>query len=111
GTVRLLAAFEPLVVDGSAAVCFSSSSAYMIPLELLGAEAAALVNESRSADFLDRVEKIITDSGLAYGGSKKGVQLEAARAAVRWGPLGGRVTSLAPPLIDTPVEPPQVHHQ
>jgi NAD(P)-dependent dehydrogenase (short-subunit alcohol dehydrogenase family) len=103
GTVRLLDAFEPLVGAGAAAVCFSSSSAYMIPLELLGADVAALVHESRRADFLDRVETMITDSGLAYGWSKKGVQLEAAKAAVRWGPLGGRVVSLSPGLIDTPM--------
>jgi NAD(P)-dependent dehydrogenase (short-subunit alcohol dehydrogenase family) len=31
------------------------------------------------------------------------VQLEAAAAAVRWGPLGGRVVSLSPGLIDTPM--------
>lgn len=103
GTVQLLDAFEPLVTEGSAAVCFSSSSAYMIPLDLLGEEVAALVDESRSPDFLDRVEQLITDPGLAYGWSKKGVQLEAARAAMRWGPRGGRVVSLSPGIIDTPM--------
>jgi NAD(P)-dependent dehydrogenase (short-subunit alcohol dehydrogenase family) len=40
---------------------------------------------------------------LAYAWSKKGVQLEAAKAAVIWGPRGGRVVSLSPGLIDTPM--------
>jgi NAD(P)-dependent dehydrogenase (short-subunit alcohol dehydrogenase family) len=74
GTVRLLDAFEPLV---------------------------ELIRDPRAADFLDRVEELLTDSGIAYGWSKKGVQLEAAKAAVRWGPKGGRVVSMSPGLIDT----------
>jgi NAD(P)-dependent dehydrogenase (short-subunit alcohol dehydrogenase family) len=103
GTVRLLDAFEPLVTAGSAAVCFSSSSAYMIPLELLGEPLVELIRDPRAANFLDRVEELLTDSGIAYGWSKKGVQLEAAKAAVRWGPKGGRVVSMSPGLIDTPM--------
>ena len=103
GTVMLLDALEPIVAPGSAAVCFASSAGYM-PLELLlGEELAGLVREPRSAGFLDRAGAELTDSGLAYGWSKKGVQLEAAAAAVRWGPLGGRVVSLSPGLIDTPM--------
>jgi NAD(P)-dependent dehydrogenase (short-subunit alcohol dehydrogenase family) len=102
GTIRLLEAFEPLVTAGSAAVCFASSAGY-IPLEWLGDDVAALLKATASPDFLDRVEALLTDSGLAYAFSKKGVQLEAANAAVRWGPLGGRVVSLSPGLIDTPM--------
>jgi NAD(P)-dependent dehydrogenase (short-subunit alcohol dehydrogenase family) len=102
GTVRLLDAFEPLAGDGSAAVCFSSSAGYL-PLELLGDELVALIQDPHAAGFLDRVEALLTDSGLAYAWSKKGVQLEAAKAAVRWGPRGARVVSLSPGLIDTPM--------
>jgi NAD(P)-dependent dehydrogenase (short-subunit alcohol dehydrogenase family) len=102
GTVMMLDAFEPIVAAGSAAVCFASSSGYM-PLEMLGEELVALVREPRSDDFLDRAEALHTHSGLAYAWSKRGVQLEAAAAAVRWGPLGGRVVSLSPGLIDTPM--------
>jgi len=102
GTVRMLDAFEPIVAPGSAAVCFASSAGYL-PLELLGDELASLVREPRSAGFLDRAAALLTDSGIAYAWSKKGVQLEAAAAAVRWGPLGGRVVSLSPGLIDTPM--------
>lgn len=102
GTVRLLDAFEPLATTGSAAVCFSSSAGYLPP-EFLGPELTELVRDPRDDDFLDRVEAVLTDSGLAYAWSKKGVQLEAARAAVRWGRRGARVVSLSPGLIDTPM--------
>jgi NAD(P)-dependent dehydrogenase (short-subunit alcohol dehydrogenase family) len=102
GTVHLLDAFEPLVVPGSAAVCFASSAGYL-PLELLGPELAELVNGPRAEGFLDRAGALLHDSGMAYAWSKKGVQLEAAKAAVRWGPRGGRVVSVSPGLIDTPM--------
>jgi NAD(P)-dependent dehydrogenase (short-subunit alcohol dehydrogenase family) len=102
GTVMVLDAFEPIVAPGSAAVCFASSAGYL-PLELLGEELAGLVHEPRADDFLDRAGALLPDSGMAYAWSKKGVQLEAAAAAVRWGPLGGRVVSLSPGLIDTPM--------
>jgi NAD(P)-dependent dehydrogenase (short-subunit alcohol dehydrogenase family) len=110
GTIGLLEAFEPLVVEGSAAVCFSSSAGYL-PLELLGEEIAALVHETSADDFLDRAEALLPDSGLGYAFSKNGVQREAAKAAVRWGPKGGRVVSLSPGLIDTPMGRQEFAHQ
>ncbi len=110
GTVRLLDAFEPLVVPGSAAVCFSSSAGYL-PLELLGPELSELIKDPRAEGFLDRAASLLTNSGLAYSWSKKGVQLEAAKAAVTWGQRGGRVTSLSPGLIDTPMGRQEFEHQ
>jgi NAD(P)-dependent dehydrogenase (short-subunit alcohol dehydrogenase family) len=102
GTARLLDAFGPLVTSGSAAVCFASSAGYL-PLELLGPELSQLVREPRAEGFLDRAAALLPDSGMAYAWSKKGVQLEAAKAAVKWGRRGGRVVSLSPGLIDTPM--------
>ena len=45
----------------------------------------------------------ITDSGYAYALAKRGVIRAAGRAAVGWGRRGGRVNSVAPGLIDTPM--------
>jgi NAD(P)-dependent dehydrogenase (short-subunit alcohol dehydrogenase family) len=102
GTARILDAFEPLVVPGSVAVPFSSSAGYL-PLALLGDELTGLVGQPRTADFLDRAAPLLPDTGMAYSYSKVGVQLEARKAAVRWAPLGGRVVSLSPGSIDTPM--------
>lgn len=102
GTQLLLDAFEDLVVPGAAAVCFSSSSAYQIA-PFVDADADALVDDPLSPGFLDRAAAAYADSGFAYAMAKRGVIRAAGRAAVRWGRRGGRVNSLSPGLIDTPM--------
>lgn len=103
GTALLLDAFERLVEPGSSAVCFSSSSAYQVALQGIDAELQALVSDPRAPGFLDAASERFTDSGLAYAWAKRGVIALAAQAAVTWGRRGGRVNSLAPGLIDTPM--------
>ena len=103
GTANVLDAFEPLVGPGAAAVCFSSSSAYQIALRGIDADIQALVSDPRSPGFLDRATAHLPDSGLAYAWAKRGVIAVAGHAAVNWGRRGGRVTSLSPGLIDTPM--------
>jgi NAD(P)-dependent dehydrogenase (short-subunit alcohol dehydrogenase family) len=103
GTALLLDSFEPLVESGSAAVCFSSSSAYQVVLQGIDAELQALVSDPRVPGFVDIAVERLPDSGLAYAWAKRGVIAVAARAAVAWGRHGGRVNSLAPGLIDTPM--------
>ena len=103
GTQLLLDAFEDLVVPGAAAVCFSSSSAYQVSAYVTP-EHEALLADPLAPDFLDRAVSAAGDhSGFAYALAKVGVIRAAARAAVRWGPRGGRVCSVAPGLIDTPM--------
>ena len=102
GTQLMLDAFEPLVTTGSVAVCFSSSSAYQVA-PFVTAEQDALMDDPCGAGFLDRAAGAFDHSGLAYAMAKRGVIRAAARASVRWGRRGGRVNSLAPGLIDTPM--------
>lgn len=103
GTELLLRAFEPHVVEGSAAVCFSSSAAYAVAPYVTD-EMEALLHDPLADGFLDdAVAMVAGDSGLAYAAAKVGVIRAAARAAVRWGAKGGRASSLAPGLIDTPM--------
>jgi NAD(P)-dependent dehydrogenase (short-subunit alcohol dehydrogenase family) len=109
GTARILDAFEPLVTTGSVAVPFASSAGYLEVM--LDEEQLALLARTREPHVLDRVAELITDSGIAYLYSKVGVQLEARRAATRWAPLGGRVVSLSPGNIDTPMGRLELEHQ
>jgi NAD(P)-dependent dehydrogenase (short-subunit alcohol dehydrogenase family) len=103
GTERLLHAFDDLVEPGSVAVCFSSSAAYAVA-SFIDAGIEELLGGALAADFLDvAVARVGGDSGFAYALAKVGVQHAAARAAVRWGERGGRVVSLSPGLIDTPM--------
>ncbi len=102
GTHLLLMAFEALVEPGTAGVCFASSAAYQIAAFAEPGQ-DVLLDDPGAPDFLDRITEIVTDSGHAYALAKRGVIRTVGRAALRWGPLGGRVNSVAPGLIDTPM--------
>jgi NAD(P)-dependent dehydrogenase (short-subunit alcohol dehydrogenase family) len=102
GTQLVLDAFEPLVVPGAAAVCYSSSAAYQFA-PYVTPEIEDLLRDPLAPRFLDQAAAAFSDSGFAYGVAKVGVIRAAARAAVSWGARGGRVNSLAPGLIDTPM--------
>jgi NAD(P)-dependent dehydrogenase (short-subunit alcohol dehydrogenase family) len=102
GTQLLLDAFEDLVVPGSAAVCFTSVAAYQIA-PFVDAGQDALLDHPLAPDFLDQVARAISDSGHAYALAKRGVVRAVGRASVSWGRRGGRVNSVAPGLIDTPM--------
>lgn len=101
GTHLLLEAFEPLVEEGCAAVCFASSAAYHVTLAGADSELDTLVEDPSGDAFLDRAAPRFSDSGMAYAWAKRGVIRAAARAAVSWGVRGGRVNSVSPGLIDT----------
>jgi NAD(P)-dependent dehydrogenase (short-subunit alcohol dehydrogenase family) len=65
---------------------------------------ASLVADPLAPDSLERAVALVgDDSGFAYALSKLGVIRAATRAAVRWGAKGGRVNSLSPGLVDTPM--------
>jgi NAD(P)-dependent dehydrogenase (short-subunit alcohol dehydrogenase family) len=103
GTALLLQAFEPLVVPGSAAVCWSSSSAYQIAPAGGDPDRDPILDDPLAPDFLDRMVPLASDSGIAYAWAKRGVIRAVARASVPWGERGGRVNSVAPGLIETPM--------
>lgn len=105
GTARLLEALRPLVTEGTAFVCFASMAPLLGPDDAAPAALAAL-DDPLAEGFLDRlgeaVGPTIADPGQAYSWAKRGVQRLARREAVRLGPLGARVCSLSPGIIDTP---------
>ena len=66
-------------------------------------EQYALLDQPRNADLLDTASAQFADPGDAYAMAKRGVVRAAARAAVAWGRHGGRLNSLAPGIIETPM--------
>lgn len=106
GSARLLRACTPLVVPGTAAVCFASMAAHLVAL---GGDPAidAVLDDPLAEDLLERLADAagpaIEDPGLAYGWAKRGVQRLARAQALVWGPLGGRVCTLSPGIIATPM--------
>jgi NAD(P)-dependent dehydrogenase (short-subunit alcohol dehydrogenase family) len=111
GTQHLLDAFAPIVRPGSAGVCFASSAAHQIGALAPDAALDALVEDPTAPDFVARAAAAVPDSGLAYAWAKRGVIRAAARAAVAWGPRGGRVNSLSPGMIDTPMNAQEFERQ
>jgi NAD(P)-dependent dehydrogenase (short-subunit alcohol dehydrogenase family) len=101
GTQLMLDGFEPLVTDGTSAVCFASSAAHQIAVLAPDAELAALVEDPLVDGFLDHATERLADPGFAYAWAKHGVIRAVARAAVTWGARGGRVNSVSPGMIDT----------
>ncbi|HET6793185.1 MAG TPA: SDR family oxidoreductase [Acidimicrobiales bacterium] len=102
GTELMVQAFEPLVVAGTAGVCFSSSAAYQVA-PFVQSDIDELLDRPMAPDFLDRLTGITDDSGFAYSLAKRGVIRAVGRAAPAWGRRGGRINSVAPGLIDTPM--------
>lgn len=104
GTAMLADALRPLATAGTAMVCFAS----MAPILGLAADPAAdaVIDAPLEDGFLERVARAvgprIEDPGFAYSWAKRGVHRFVQQEAVRLGPLGARICSVSPGIIDTP---------
>jgi NAD(P)-dependent dehydrogenase (short-subunit alcohol dehydrogenase family) len=105
GTARLAAALRPLATERTATVCFAS----MAPLFVAGDPPPGTdeaLDEPLHHELLDRLHDAlgpaIEDTGAAYGWAKRGVKRFVKREAVRLGPVGARICSVSPGIIDTP---------
>jgi NAD(P)-dependent dehydrogenase (short-subunit alcohol dehydrogenase family) len=103
GRTRVVDAFEPKIVAGSVAVLLAAAGAHAVPsipvlLALLDAPFERNVYESLSARGLDS-----GDPRIAYAFANHGMIRLARRRAASWGPRGGRILSVSPGMIDTPM--------
>ena len=104
-TAQLIDALFPFVTDGTAIVCFAS----MAPLLATGAvePADSALDDPLDPHLLDRLRDIvgpsIEDSGLAYRVGQARCPPARAREAERIGRRGGRICSVSPGMIDTPM--------
>jgi NAD(P)-dependent dehydrogenase (short-subunit alcohol dehydrogenase family) len=105
GTAALAEILRPLVTGGTSIVCFASMAPHLALRDPNPAADAALV-APLDERLLDRLHKAlgadIEDTGIAYAWAKRGIQQFVCREAVRLGPLGGRICSVSPGVIDTP---------
>ena len=102
GTARVLDAFEPHVDAGTVAVCIASMAGTMTELdrETLQLLATTPTNALHALAILDPKQM---DPGIAYGVAKRANQVRVEAASVPWGRRGGRVVSLSPGIIATPM--------
>jgi len=105
GTAMLAEVLRPLFSAGTAMVCFASM-APILAVDRPDAAADAALDAPLDEDFLDRIHQAlgpaVEDPGVAYSWAKRGVHRFAQAEAVRVGPLGARVCSVSPGVIDTP---------
>ncbi|TAL00272.1 MAG: SDR family oxidoreductase [Rhodospirillaceae bacterium] len=109
GTSLLLDAFLRQAVRGSVAVCIASSAGYMLPLN---PEIEAIFDSSRAPDVMKRLEVAVmkvskafgnTPAQISYPVSKRGVHRLVRDRVQEWADKGGRITSISPGLIRTPM--------
>lgn len=105
GTALLADALRPLATSGTAMVCFASM-APILGITAPHPTADPALDDPLSPDLLQRIRDAvgpeIEDSGLAYAWAKRGVQRFVRQEAQRLGPVGARICSVSPGIIDTP---------
>jgi len=105
GTAKLVEALRPLATSDTAIVCFASM-APQLALNDADPRADLVIDDPRDGAFLDRLREVLgeglEDTGLAYSWAKRGVQRLVRREAVALGPVGARICSVSPGVIDTP---------
>jgi NAD(P)-dependent dehydrogenase (short-subunit alcohol dehydrogenase family) len=102
GTALVLDAFEPHVEAGTVAVCIASMAGTMTTLDVETLHAFA-TTPTAALSALAVLDPSAMDPGTAYGVAKRANQARVETASVVWGRRGGRVVSLSPGVIATPM--------
>jgi NAD(P)-dependent dehydrogenase (short-subunit alcohol dehydrogenase family) len=102
GTARILDAFESLVEPGTVCVCIASMAGTMAQLDSATCKLLATTptDELRELPVLDPAG---LDPGHAYSVAKRANQVRVQAASLSWGRRGGRVVSISPGVIATPM--------
>lgn len=101
GTDHVLNAFLALVEPGTVAVCIASMAGSMADLPRDLEHAVTRASTDELMDALGDMD--LSDFGATYSVAKRVNQLRVEQAAVAWGPRGGRVVSISPGIISTPM--------
>lgn len=104
GAAVVFEEFERVIAPGGAGLIISSMAGYMpppLPPEHDHALAFTPADELLKLPFLG--SDAVTDSGAAYGMSKRANHLRVQAASISWGERGARVNSISPGIIATPL--------
>lgn len=107
-SARLLDALRPLATAGTAVVCFASMAAHLAAkMQPPDPAVDAALDDPLAGSFFDAYRAAAGESGedpgIAYAWAKRGVQRLVAREATALGPVGARVCSISPGIVDTPM--------
>lgn len=103
GTAHVLDEFLPHVQPGTVAVCIASMAGHMLPALPPEAEQALAHTPSAELAKLPMLDPEKLEHGAAYSLAKRANQLRVMAAAGPWGARGGRVVSISPGVIATPM--------
>lgn len=103
GAAHVERAFFPLVEQATAAVFVSSMAAYLV--HDLDDEVRAILDDPLAPAARERLGERVEDhsSTNAYSLAKHAVIRMCARRATAWGRRGGRIVSMSPGMIATPM--------
>src|SRR3954464_14003618 len=104
GTALVLEEFGSVIARGGAGVVIASQSGHRLPpltVEQDKALATTPVEELLGLPFLQPDQ--VTDSLHAYQLAKRGNSLRVMAEAVRWGKRGGRINTISPGIVMTPL--------
>jgi len=102
GTARVLDAFEPHVQAGTVAVCIASMAGSLIELDR-ETEQLLAATPTEGLSGLSALDTTTMTPAGAYPLAKRANQVRVAAASVAWGRRGGRVVSISPGVIATPM--------
>ena len=103
GTAMLLDSLAASAKPGSVAVCAASIAGHLM---VFPPEVDRVLDEPLASGLRGRLDDALGSpltTGVAYSLAKRGVIRRCERVAAAWGARGGRVVSLSPGLIDTPM--------
>ena len=102
GTARVLDAFEAHVEPGTVAVCIASMAGTMTTLapDVLQLLTVTPTDQLHTLPVLDPTAMT---SESAYGIAKRANHVRGQAASIPWGRRGGRVVSISPGIISTPM--------
>ncbi|GAA4663799.1 SDR family oxidoreductase [Frondihabitans cladoniiphilus] len=103
GVAIVLEEFATVIADGGAGVVIASMAGQTYPGLTPEQEFALATTDTDALLDLPFVAEGIADPGAAYGLSKRANQLRVKYASIAWGQRGGRVNSVSPGIISTPM--------
>jgi NAD(P)-dependent dehydrogenase (short-subunit alcohol dehydrogenase family) len=102
GTARMLDEFLPFVQRETVAVCIASMAGALVPVADDIVHSFATTPTDELAD-LPVLNPAALDPGMAYAIAKRANQARVEAASMEWGRRGGRVVSISPGVIATPM--------
>lgn len=102
GTALVLDAFEPHVGPGTVAVCVASMAGAIAEVDAATLRLLATTPTGELAG-LAVLDATTMDPGAAYALAKRANHVRVEAASIRWGRRGGRVVSISPGVVATPM--------